>query len=354
MNHLIHRFWGAIQWRMKILILGIKIKSRKNVFVFGAPYHSNMGDQAQSYCIERWATQAYPGFRVWIFDTAEISAEDFFLLRFIRKTCNKADKILLHSGYHTTDLYILEEKLQRQVITWFPDRQVVLLPQTIYYQSQEEATKSSEIYNAHPDLLLMCRDEVSYGIAEKLFTKCRNLLFPDVVTTMIGVKQYHYERSGILLCLRNDQEAFYSPEQIQLLKEQLSDIGTVSVTDTTITMDAKEIRKNRETVLEQIWSDYAKYRVIITDRYHGTIFSLVAGTPVIVLSSTDHKLSSGVKWFPESFRDYVRYVPELSEVHHVVQQIYEKKLDYCLEPYFQRNYYSKLRQMIEGIEDATV
>ena len=26
----------------------------KNAFVFGEPFHSNAGDQAQSYCIQKW------------------------------------------------------------------------------------------------------------------------------------------------------------------------------------------------------------------------------------------------------------------------------------------------------------
>ncbi|WP_082026255.1 polysaccharide pyruvyl transferase family protein [Prevotella pectinovora] len=44
-----------------------------------------------------------------------------------------------------------------------------------------------------------------------------------------------------------------------------------------------------------ILQQFAKYQVVITDRYHGTIFSQIVNTPVIVISSTDHKLRSGVK-----------------------------------------------------------
>ena len=36
---------------------------------------------------------------------------------------------------------------------------------------------------------------------------------------------------------------------------------------------------------------YAKSRVVITDRLHGMIFSAITGTPCVVLSTFNHKLS---------------------------------------------------------------
>lgn len=165
---------------------------------------------------------------------------------------------------------------------------------------------------------------------------------------MIGKRQYDHPRSGILLCLRNDRESFYSAEQKKALAKELSAIDTVSTTDTTSSLSAKEIAQNREQIIESVWSDYAKYRCIITDRYHGTIFALVANTPVIVIDSTDHKLSSGVKWFPESFRDYVYYVHDISQIEQVVQKIYSTDYEYKLLPFFHDEYFVKLKQYLEG------
>lgn len=318
----------------------------RNFFVFGSPYHSNLGDQAQSYCIERWANRNYPEYQVFIFDTQFISFHKFQLLSMIRKEIQPTDKIFLHSGYHTTDLYMLEENMQRHVVQMFPDMRIVILPQTIFYKNPDEAAVSERIYNAHPNLHFLCRDDVSYEKAQQMFPHAHLLKFPDIVTTMIGAKHYDHERKGILLVMRNDKEAFYKPEQIQQLKSNLSDIDIVKQTDTTVDFDAKYIIAHRREVLEQTWDNYSRYRVIITDRYHGTIFSLVAGTPVLVLSSTDHKLSSGVKWFPPEFSDYVRFIPDLSEVRTNVERVYASNLDHTLPPYFEDNYYSKLKTLI--------
>ena len=91
------------------------------------------------------------------------------------------------------------------------------------------------------------------------------------------------------------------------------------------------------------WEKYSKYKLVITDRYHGTIFSLIAGTPVIVLSSADHKLSSGVKWFPiEIFGDYVSYASSLDDAFEKANKMLATPHTHQLPPYFQENYYSKL------------
>ena len=326
----------------------LKIKLGKNVFVFGAPFHTNMGDQAQTYCIEKYLKSAYPNYRVSIYETTALTWEDFALLRKIHKFANRADKVFLHSGYHTTDLYMLEENMQRRVIQLFCDRQIVLLPQTVYYKTVEEREAAQAIYNAHPNLLMMCRDHVSYQTAQQLFPSVKTVLMPDIVTTLIGTKRYTSERKGIMLCLRNDKEAFYTAEQINALKTELEEIDVVDTTDTTIQIDMEYLRKNREKVLHGIWDDYAHYKVIVTDRYHGTIFSLIAATPVVVISSTDHKLSSGVKWFPQSFSDYVCYEPDLDKIAARVQEICAREYDYRLDNYFHTNYYAFLREIVEG------
>lgn len=319
----------------------------QNAFVFGAPYHSNAGDQAQTFCIEKWINKNYPKHKVRIFTTDSLTWNDYKQLKTIKKIIKKTDMLFLHSGYHTTDLYMLEENMQRKVVELFHNKQIVILPQTIFYKSLNEEKEAIRIYNSHPNLLMMCRDDVSYSIAERIFTDCKRILFPDIVTTLIGTKRYDNSRRGILLCVRNDQEALLKERERKRLQEELSEIDTVELTDTTLPIDGTEFCKNREQILEKVWSEYAKYRVIITDRYHGTIFSLIAGTPVIVIPSTDHKLESGVRWFPDSFGDYVQYVNEFSNIIDAVRAVYQTKFDYKLPNYFNKEYYSNLKKIIE-------
>ena len=104
-------------------------------------------------------------------------------------------------------------------------------------------------------------------------------------------------------------------------------------------------------ILSEIFEEYSKYEVVITDRYHGTIFSLIAATPVVVIGSTDHKLSSGVKWFPRNiFGDYITFANDLDEAYSKAIQMLQnsKKISHELPPYFKENYYDILKKRLES------
>lgn len=49
---------------------------------------------------------------------------------------------------------------------------------------------------------------MSYEKAKELFSKVSVKIFPDIVTTLIGLRQYDNPRSGVCLCTRNDDENF--------------------------------------------------------------------------------------------------------------------------------------------------
>ena len=90
---------------------------------------------------------------------------------------------------------------------------------------------------------------------------------------------------------------------------------------------------------------YAHYRAVITDRYHGTILSLVAGTPVIIIKTTDHKVTTGAEWFKGVYDDYVYVANSLDEAYEIAKSVLNKKLTNNLSPYFETNYYDKLPEI---------
>lgn len=324
-----------------------QIKKDKNViFLFGAPSHSNMGDQAQTYCIQRWIRKNYPDDQVIIINTDKLYNFDYYVLKYIRSIIRSNDKIFLHSGYHTTDLYPMEDSVQRKTIELFHDKKIVIFPQTVNYISDVEKKKASKVYNSE-NVVFLARDNISYQNIRHMVSKPHIYVFPDVVTTMIGQYRYSNQRAGILLCMRNDKESLYDKSWLTTWTNKLCKLEKISITDTTINISAKRISKNRKKYLEAIWRQYSNFKLVITDRYHGTIFSLIAGTPVIVLPSTDHKLESGVDWFADMLGDYVRYVNDMSQLEDVVKEMLKHKYDHSMPKYFSSNYYDHLKTIIE-------
>lgn len=336
----LYKIWLACKY--DAYLINRKLRSprkSKRIYLFGSPNQVNLGDQAQTYCIEKWFKKNFPMHEVFIFTYYTITSGN---LNVIRRTIEKDDKIFIHSGYHITDLYNLVDKYC-EVIKLFPDYKIVVFPQTVNFVKNKIKEKYvADIFNAHPNLTLMCRDEISFKKAQPLFNKCKLLLYPDIVTSLIGVKKYFNKRNGILFCMRNDKEALYDKASIEKLRADLNPIPT-AMTDTDSPLFYRTIQKHRGEILQKKWNDFSCYRLVITDRYHGTIFSLIANTPVIVLSSTDHKLESGVKWFPPEFGDFVAYAENLDIAYSLAVKMYNRNENLsALPPYFEEHYYSSL------------
>jgi len=351
MNIFSRIYHGCIR-RYRFFLSQVKLKkeittklssSNKYAFVFGEPNHTNMGDNAQTYCIVKWIGKNYPSYNIATLTTREATDR---ILKSIRLNIRKDDLIFFHSGYHLTDLYPVKE-VYCKVAKMFPDFKIVAFPQTINFIKDKQDEKFvADTFNSHGKITLLCRDEYSYSKAKQLFVNCKLLLYPDIVTSLTGTMSFSEERDGVLFCMRNDVEAFYKKEQITTLMSKFDDQKT-ELTDTWGKMKITELRENREEAINDLLKKYAQYKLIITDRYHGTIFSLIANTPVIVLSSTDHKLSSGVKWFPDSFYPYVQYAKNLDEASEMAIKILSNKnLEYNLPAYFEENYYSILKDKL--------
>ena len=189
----------------------------------------------------------------------------------------------------------------------------------------------------------MARDDISYQTAIQLYDKEKVLVLPDIVTTLIGKYNFSENRNSVLFCLRNDNEKLYSDEELEKLMNIIREkYGNVDRTDTNSCVTLEEMRHNIKSILEEEFKIFAKYKIVVTDRYHGTIFSLISNTPVIVLNSTDHKLSSGINWFKGIYDEYVYYAKSLNEVERFIDTIMSKKYTYKLDDYFETKYYSNL------------
>lgn len=326
---------------LRKIILNRK-ESTKRIYLFGSPNQVNLGDQAQTYCIENWCKENYPEHELIILTYYTMTN---VILSSIRKTIKKNDLIFIHSGYHITDLYTMVDKYCK-VIKLFPDFNITIFPQTINFEHDKEKERFvANTFNSHGRITLLCRDNISFEKAQKIFTNCKLLLYPDIVTSLIGKFNFNNKRNGILFCMRNDKEALYSKEEIRILRDRFKPIET-DITDTDSDIFYRTIQKNREKILMNKFQEFSKYKLVITDRYHGTIFSLISNTPVIVLSSTDHKLSSGVKWFPQEFNGYVTYADSLEKAYSTALEIYNNNIEKKLPTYFDDKFYKELKTKI--------
>jgi exopolysaccharide biosynthesis predicted pyruvyltransferase EpsI len=278
-----------------------------------------------------------------VFDTQVLSMSNWWLVRRLASRALPDDLVFLHSGYHTTDLYRLENDLNKNIAHWFTGQSLVALPQTVHYRSEAQLAATAAAFASHPRLKLLVRDPESLRTAIRAFPSAWPELFPDLVTSLIGTRRYHSERGGIALCLRNDQESAVDLAARGRLVRSLACLAPITETDTTVRMNGHRLARQRAAALEKYWQFLAAFRVVVTDRFHGIVFALIAGTPVVVLPSADHKVSSSLTWFADDrISDFVAFASTLEEAVDQAAKILGRPAATILPERFGTKYFERL------------
>lgn len=322
------------------------------VWYFCEAEHANLGDLAQRICIEDWIRDNYSGLQVYKIPTLPFLYYKKSMLTLLKKLIKEEDLVIFQSGYTMTGIHP-DDRLRQLILPIIKNNPILFFPQTINYEDRKMAEVMGTLLGECRKLLLLVRDQKSFDTAKQLFPNVKMELFPDIVTTKIGKKEYSaHKRSGITLCIRNDGEKYFSYQQMEALRKKLSAVDDVEVTDTdSDDLNSFDIKSVREAIDKKI-SYFAGKKLIITDRYHGTIFSLAAGTPVIVLKTKDHKVITGVEWFKDVYHPFIFYCDQLESVPALVRKIMAASQFEPLQPYFKEKYYDTLKERF--LEDKLV
>lgn len=300
-------------------------RGRMRIFLVGTPWQGNLGDAAivlaESYILQERYPAAVLVEMPWTF------VVNYLWQQKIADGIQPEETIFMHGGGNLGNLYPGEEELRRKFIRLHPDNEIIVMPQSICFTADEagqaELQRSTAAYHGHPRLTLLVRDENSWQLAKRYFPETRSLLAPDAVLAMEGIwKCQEIERSGVCFFLRQDKEKVRSEAVMQETRQWLRQQGIPSrISDTTIPQLVCTNTERKQAVSAKLL-EAAKARVVITDRFHGMVFSVLMHTPVLVLRSYDTKIPSGLKW-----------VQELNWVHYIDQPDAAAELRHWIEYY---------------------
>ena len=320
---------------------------KQKIFFLGIPAHSNLGDLAQGVCIRSWIKKHYPDRQIIEIETNALVNTRFSVLKKLSRLYSCEDIIVFQSGYTTTDLGGFADEMHRAVMSVLPDAKMLMLPQTVFFKQEENKKRTATVYNGMKKMLFLARDRVSFDSAKEMFPDIPVIQFPDIVTTLIGKYSFDSKRDGIMFCCRDDGEKYYSDEELSALIKKCETLCRVDRTDTTKKGKRTDIVKNADKFIMAEIERYSHYKLIITDRYHGTILSLVAGTPVIIMKTTDHKVVTGAEWFRGVYDSYVNVAGTIEEAFETARDILNRNYSHILPPYFENTYYDKLPEIFE-------
>lgn len=316
---------------------------RKTAYLLGTPTHKNIGDSA--IVVSEIAFLKRCGF----VNVVEITVGEYWsfhkcIIRLMPKKAN----IFLPGGGNMGSLWPIEENWRSQIIEDFSRHHIVVFPQTIYYTEDAEAIalkeKSISVYNTKPNLAIVAREQKSFCLMKQLYPNLNVLLAPDIVLSM-GQQVYDVPRDGILICFRRDKEQRLLESDEEKLVYGLREKGyQVELSDT---MSETQITvENRADIVSKKLQQFAKARLIITDRLHGMVFAAITGTPCLVLGNNHHKVEGTYKWLKDL--DYVEFVADMKEAEERVDAFYKK--ENCVF-YIDTELFSKLADFIKAMNN---
>ena len=125
-----------IDLKNKLTSIADLIQDKNDVFYLDYPLHLNVGDLLIYHGTEQFFTDH--NIRVTL-KRSEFDVD----IEELKQKITPHTTILLHGGGNFGDLYPQHQKIREMVVQTFPNNRVIVLPQTLFYKSQETLEKSA-------------------------------------------------------------------------------------------------------------------------------------------------------------------------------------------------------------------
>ena len=230
----------------------------------------------------------------------------------------RPDTIVINGGGNLGDRYPRQQRVREAVLRDFPDVPTVQLPQSVHFSDRAALARMQRLVAAHRNLTLLLRDEVSLARARSWFDtpshRCPDLAFGLTLRSRAATA-----RCDVLWLARNDKEAAgYTPPVDGLDAEVTDWLGTIDDEPAWSWRHRRALTINRRLtpkvaaggaparrwrgVLAATYAPLAEARVlrgmrilargrvVVTDRLHGHVLSLLQGIEHVVLDNADGKV----------------------------------------------------------------
>lgn len=203
--------------------------------------------------------------------------------------------IVLQGGGNLGDLYPGHERFRQAVIAARQHNPIVILPQTVHFESRAALARASRIYRAHPDLVICVRDRESEHVAREHLAD-RVLLAPDMAHYLWPVPPQQAGQEALTL-LRTDGEAVagstrgvdWNAALTPVTKIAIKCINRLHRIDGTVRTGLPLYDLNRTLALRimaEAVEFFSPYGVVTTSRLHAHILACLMGKEVTLLDNS--------------------------------------------------------------------
>lgn len=297
-------------------------RKKRKIFLLGTPSYNNIGDHAIALGTRKFVKKYFPDCDYSEYDRLSDPSLERAAQAQIKAEIKKNDIILLIGGGNFGSLYPAEEDYRLKIIGTYTKNKIVFLSSTMCFEDtffgRCRLKKSKTVYNDHPDLTLFLRDEKSFDEAQKVFDKTKCFFMPDFANMLIGKIEQPKARDGIYVCFRKDSERFFDDEKRDEFISFCKDKYKTDVGDNAFDSFVGSALREKKTT--EYLRFFASHCLIVTDRFHGLIFSVITGTPCIALKNNNGKVAGGFYWFKNC--KAVKLAENLEDAKRLVSEMY--------------------------------
>jgi pyruvyl transferase EpsO len=268
------------------------------------PRHSNVGDSA-IWLGERALLEELRVDLVYTCDLRTYSAAQ------LADRLPPDGTILLHGGGNLGDLWPDHQRLREQIIACFPRHRIIQLPQSVHFEGAGNLRRARAVFDAHPDLTLLLRDQRGLRKAQSSF-RARCVLCPDSATALPQVLPTAVARHRILWLKRTDHESAADGSRVPAVgvhrtdwldgegaepgwnlqlrsTEQAMDKAASPIGSVTTLLGAYD--RHAELQLRRGCRLLSSARAVITDRLHAHLLCHLMELPHVVVDDRNGKVS---------------------------------------------------------------
>lgn len=332
------------------------LSNDKRAIVFLSADYGNIGDIAISAAQREYLKSILTDHNVVCIPISQTR----LVIQSIKKQIRTDDLITIIGGGNMGAMYPDIEELRQLVIRSFPQNRIVCFPQTLDWDNSAKSKRALhhivKTYSQHPDIHVFARESITYAKLDNIFNEHANVnvsLVPDIVMSataeVLGAKDT-LEPSGILRCLRDDKEAALSVEQYTMLDNALANTGyAIEKTDTHAGgSQLGELYCSK--LLADKLSQFRSAKLVVTDRLHGMILSLLSGTPCLVLPNANHKIrQTQLDWLQNHPRLIFVEPEQFGEIPNFINQLLSETRGTLSESPVDINQYNSLKEALNSI-----
>lgn len=246
--------------------------------------------------------------------------------------------ILIHGGGNFGTLWPKHEMFRLELLRAFPGRPIIQLPQSIHYADDATAGEMAETIRTHGAFTLLVRDARSLTFAREHFD-CAVELCPDAALMLGRQARSRAANTDVLALLRTDHERRADQAQphgagvvaVDWLTERRASRWTMRQRLRLAKLRRRTRQAERLARFEALarWRVarglrlLARGRVVVTDRLHAHILSLLLDLPHVVLDNSYGKIGGFADQWTAGYRG-LRRAETLDEALEAARELLDR------------------------------